>query len=109
MSPAVVLALAVLVATAVFGTLGRLIHQDLAQINEQLARSGHQPDMRLYMDQVRGEVHELHTDHVNAAEARFRAVETAVVDLRQKNADLGRYVAWMFPLVKQWARATERR
>lgn len=92
-------------AAAVAG-VGVAVHRDLAAIADQLRRSGHQPDLEPWLDQLWRDVRQLHEDHAAAGDKRLRDVETAVAQVRQNQAGLTRFVNWMAPLVEHWARIT---
>lgn len=100
------LALAGLLVAVALVAVGVVLHRNLAQINEQFARSGHQPDFNRWLDQLWGDVQQLHDQHVKATDKRLRDIEAALAQVRQHQAELARYVNWMAPLIQQWANAT---
>lgn len=101
-----VLALAVLGGAAALVVVGVVLHRDLAQIHDELARSGHQPEFNRWLDQFWADVQQLHQGHVEAVDNRLRDVGTAVTQIRQNQAELTRFVNWMAPLVQHWSKTT---
>lgn len=94
-----------LVAVALVA-VGVLLHRDLAQINAQLGRPNHQPELDRWLDQFWADVQQLHDQHVKATDKRLRDIEAALAQVREHEAEMARYVNWMAPLVQQWANAT---
>jgi hypothetical protein len=103
----VLAAAVVLLGVGALVMVGVLLHRDLARINEQLARSGHQPDFRRDLDQLWADARGLHDEHARVTLKRLREVEAAVGEVRQSQGQMANYVNWMAPLVKGWASAAQ--
>lgn len=97
------LALVGLLVSVALVAIGIVLHRDLAQMNAQLERSGHQPDLSRWFDQLWADVQQLQDQQVKATDKRLRDIEAALAQARQHQAELARYVNWMAPLVRHWS------